>query len=96
MNYPTVLTVAAVSYLSGSIPFGYILVRIFQGIDVRSIGSGNRATNVARTGGKGLAIATLLLDVFKAGCPFFLCCIFRAFLLPATRNCIPSLRFPHS
>jgi len=73
MNYPTVLTVAAVSYLSGSIPFGYILVRIFQGIDVRSIGSGNiGATNVARTGGKGLAMATLLLDVFKGWLPVFL------------------------
>jgi len=50
----------------GSIPFGYILVRLFTGADVRSQGSGNiGATNVARTGRKGLAIATLALDAVK-------------------------------
>lgn len=55
-----------VSYLLGSIPFGYMLVRIFRGQDVRQTGSGNiGATNVARTGSKGLAIATLFLDAFK-------------------------------
>jgi acyl phosphate:glycerol-3-phosphate acyltransferase len=55
-----------VSYLLGSIPFGYLLVRIFRGEDVRRTGSGNiGATNVARTGSKGLAIATLLLDALK-------------------------------
>jgi glycerol-3-phosphate acyltransferase PlsY len=73
MNLPTWIAVAVVSYLLGSIPFGYILVRVFQGIDVRSIGSGNiGATNVARTGGNGLAIATLVLDVFKGWLPVFL------------------------
>jgi glycerol-3-phosphate acyltransferase PlsY len=73
MSYPTLITVAVCAYLLGSIPFGYILVRVFQGIDVRSIGSGNiGATNVARTGGKGLAIATLALDVFKGWLPVFL------------------------
>jgi glycerol-3-phosphate acyltransferase PlsY len=73
MNYPTPIAVAAVSYLFGSIPFGYLLVRLFQGIDVRSIGSGNiGATNVARTGGKGLAIATLVLDALKGWLPVFL------------------------
>jgi glycerol-3-phosphate acyltransferase PlsY len=73
MNYSTLIAVAAGSYLLGSIPFGYILVRLFQGIDVRSIGSGNiGATNVARTGGKGLAIATLALDAFKGWLPVFL------------------------
>jgi acyl phosphate:glycerol-3-phosphate acyltransferase len=73
MNYSTLIAVAVCSYLLGSIPFGYILVRIFQGIDVRSIGSGNiGATNVARTGGKGLAIATLALDTFKGWLPVFL------------------------
>jgi acyl phosphate:glycerol-3-phosphate acyltransferase len=61
-----VLIIVAVSYLSGSIPFGYLLVRIFRGQDVRATGSGNiGATNVARTGSKGLAIATLLLDALK-------------------------------
>ena len=61
-----ILIVAAVSFLLGSIPFGYLLVRIFRGQDVRKTGSGNiGATNVARTGSKGLAIATLLLDALK-------------------------------
>lgn len=73
MNYSTLAAIAVGSYLFGSIPFGYILVRVFQGIDVRSIGSGNiGATNVARTGGKGLAITTLVLDAFKGWLPVFL------------------------
>ena len=60
------LIIVAVSYLLGSIPFGYLLVRIFRGEDVRQTGSGNiGATNVARTGSRGLAIATLLLDGLK-------------------------------
>lgn len=60
--------IALVSFLLGSIPFGYLLVRIFRGQDIRKTGSGNiGATNVARTGSKGLAIATLLLDGLK-GC----------------------------
>jgi glycerol-3-phosphate acyltransferase PlsY len=57
---------AVLAYLLGSIPFGYILVRLFLGADVRQTGSGNiGATNVARTGHKGLAVATLLLDILK-------------------------------
>ncbi len=73
MSYPTLIAIAVGSYLLGSIPFGYILVRVFQGIDVRLIGSGNiGATNVARSGGKGLAIATLVLDAFKGWLPVFL------------------------
>jgi len=61
-----VLVIAVVSYLLGSIPFGYLLVRIFRGQDVRQTGSGNiGATNVARTGSKWLAIATLVLDALK-------------------------------
>jgi glycerol-3-phosphate acyltransferase PlsY len=60
------IAIAVLSYLLGSIPFGYILVRMFVGVDVRDQGSGNiGATNVARTGAKGLAVATLLLDAFK-------------------------------
>lgn len=60
------IIIAVVSYLLGSIPFGYLLVRIFRGEDVRQTGSGNiGATNVARTGSKGLAVATLLLDALK-------------------------------
>ncbi len=60
------LIVAVVSYLLGSIPFGYLLVRIFRGEDIRQTGSGNiGATNVARSGAKGLSIATLALDAIK-------------------------------
>ena len=55
------------AYLLGSIPFGYLLVRFFRKEDIRAIGSGNiGATNVARSGAKGLGIATLLLDLGKA------------------------------
>jgi glycerol-3-phosphate acyltransferase PlsY len=55
------------AYLLGSIPFGYLLVRIFRHQDIRTTGSGNiGATNVARSGAKGLGIATLLLDCGKA------------------------------
>jgi glycerol-3-phosphate acyltransferase PlsY len=58
-------TVAAVGYLLGSIPFGYLLVRIFRGEDVRQSGSGNiGATNVSRKSPL-LGIATLLLDALK-------------------------------
>jgi acyl phosphate:glycerol-3-phosphate acyltransferase len=72
MNVSVLIAVIVCSYLLGSIPFGYILVRAFQGVDVRSIGSGNiGATNVARSGGKKLAIATFLLDAFKGWLPVF-------------------------
>ena len=58
------------SYLSGSIPFGLILTRLFGGQDVRKIGSGNiGATNVLRTGNRYLAATTLLLDIFKGYAP---------------------------
>jgi glycerol-3-phosphate acyltransferase PlsY len=58
--------IAFAGYLLGSIPFGFLLVKIFRGQDVRQTGSGNiGATNVARTGSKGLAIATLALDTLK-------------------------------
>lgn len=56
-----------IAYLLGSIPFGYLLVKIFRHQDIRATGSGNiGATNVARSGAKGLGIATLLLDCGKA------------------------------
>src|SRR5438445_1014428 len=61
---PAFLTMV-VSYLLGSIPFGFLLVRIFRGADIRQTGSGNiGATNVARTS-PVLGIVTLLLDGFK-------------------------------
>jgi acyl phosphate:glycerol-3-phosphate acyltransferase len=55
-----------IGYLLGSIPFGLILTRLGGTADIRSIGSGNiGATNVLRTGRKGLAAATLLCDMLK-------------------------------
>lgn len=61
---------ALIAYLFGSIPFGLLLTR-FAGLgDIRSIGSGNiGATNVLRTGNKGLAALTLLLDALKGTVP---------------------------
>jgi glycerol-3-phosphate acyltransferase PlsY len=54
------------AYLLGSIPFGYLLVRVFLKQDIRASGSGNiGATNVARAGARGLGVATLLLDLSK-------------------------------
>jgi glycerol-3-phosphate acyltransferase PlsY len=61
----TFVLTAAYSYLLGSIPFGYLLVRAFCGQDVRQTGSGNiGATNVSRTS-PGLGVLTLVLDGFK-------------------------------
>ena len=62
----TTALAALFGYLLGSIPFGLILTRMAGGPDVRTIGSGNiGATNVLRTGRKGLAAATLLCDILK-------------------------------
>jgi glycerol-3-phosphate acyltransferase PlsY len=62
---PWILSIS-LAYLLGSIPFGYLLVLIFRHEDVRAQGSGNiGATNVARSGAKGLGVATLLLDLGK-------------------------------
>ena len=60
------LLIVAASYLLGSIPTGYLLVRFFRKQDIRTLGSGNiGATNVIRSGAKGLGAATFLLDVLK-------------------------------
>lgn len=60
-------------YLLGSIPFGLLLTRLTGGPDIREIGSGNiGATNVLRTGNKGIAALTLLLDAGKAAGAGFL------------------------
>ena len=64
------LTIGIISYLMGSIPFGFILTQIFLKKDIREIGSGNiGATNVLRTGNKFIGYSTLLLDVIKAVVP---------------------------
>ncbi len=60
------LVVLLVAYLVGGIPFGYLLVKLKTGEDVRSKGSGNiGATNVLRTTGRAIAVVTLLLDIAK-------------------------------
>ena len=62
-----------IAYLIGSVPFGVILTRLGGAGDLRQIGSGNiGATNVLRTGRKGLALATLALDVLKGALPVWL------------------------
>jgi glycerol-3-phosphate acyltransferase PlsY len=64
--FPNGLIALAIGYLFGSIPFGMILTRMAGTQDLRSIGSGNiGATNVLRTGRKGLAAATLVGDMLK-------------------------------
>ena len=66
MNAGTAIITLAGAYLLGSVPFGLLLTRLTGAGDLRSIGSGNiGATNVLRTGRKGLAAATLLLDLAK-------------------------------
>ena len=65
-----VLIISILSYLMGSIPFGFILTKIFLKKDIRDIGSGNiGATNALRTGNKSLGYGTLFLDVIKAVIP---------------------------
>jgi len=68
MEYMPFLFAAIVGYLLGSIPFGLFITKAAGLGDIRQVGSGNiGATNVLRTGRKDLALATLLLDSFKAG-----------------------------
>jgi glycerol-3-phosphate acyltransferase PlsY len=65
-TYPHILLALAFGYLLGSIPFGLVLTKLTGGPDLRAIGSGNiGATNVLRTGRKGLAAATLIGDMLK-------------------------------
>src|ERR1700761_1086570 len=60
------LAIVVTAYLLGSIPTGYLLVRFFRKQDIRTLGSGNiGATNVMRSGAKGLGAATFLLDALK-------------------------------
>ncbi len=77
------LLIAAVTYLLGSIPTGYLLVRIFRHEDIRSVGSGNiGATNVLRTVGKGLGAATFLLDMLKGSTAVWVGGLIGSMLIP--------------
>ena len=65
-----ILVLGIICYLIGSIPFGYILTKIFLKKDIRDIGSGNiGATNALRTGNKTVGYATLFFDIVKAVIP---------------------------
>lgn len=78
-DYLTIAALVVGGYLLGSIPFGVILTRLFGAGDLRTIGSGNiGATNVLRTGRKGLAAATLLLDAAKGA----VAAVLAGFLVP--------------
>jgi len=64
------IVIAFVSYLMGSIPFGFVLTKVFLKKDIRDIGSGNiGATNALRTGNKFVGYITLILDISKAVIP---------------------------
>ena len=64
------LTISIISYLMGSIPFGFLLTKFFLKKDIREIGSGNiGATNALRTGNKFIGYLTLILDIIKAVIP---------------------------
>ena len=74
--WPYILTAFIGGYSIGSVPFGLVFTKLSGLGDIRDIGSGNiGATNVLRTGKKGIAAATLLADILKgafaalAGCP---------------------------
>ena len=65
-----VLIISILSYLMGSVPFGFILTKFFLKKDIRDIGSGNiGATNALRAGNKSLGYGTLFLDIIKAIIP---------------------------
>ena len=70
----TYLVAGLLAYLLGSIPFGYLLMRFFRKEDIREKGSGNiGATNVIRSGAKGLGAITFLFDVLKGYVAVLLC-----------------------
>ena len=81
MDYAEILRqlalVAAASYLIGSIPTGYIIVKLFTGQDIRTIGSGSTgATNVKRVMGKKWFFIVMLLDALKGALPVVLTALY--------------------
>ncbi len=72
-RFDLLLVQALIGYLCGALPWGLWLGRWFKGVDVRTLGSGNLgATNVYRSLGPGLGVATLLLDALKGALPVLL------------------------
>ena len=69
---PTIITIilsALIGYLFGAVPFGYILVRLTKGIDLREFGSGRTGgTNAFRAAGIPVGVMTAILDVLKGAC----------------------------
>ena len=85
MSALTYILVGLAAYLLGSIPFGYILVRLFLNEDIRTRGSGNiGATNVVRSGAKKLGALTFLLDACKGFAAVWLAS--RIFFVPGLAN----------
>ena len=83
MPLATFMIVAA-AYLLGSIPNGYLLIRLFRHEDIREVGSGNiGATNVLRSGGKGLGAVTFLLDMLKGCAAVYLGALLGVLLAPS-------------
>ena len=83
-----ILLIGIVCYLMGSIPFGFILTKIFLKKDIRKIGSGNiGATNALRTGNKFIGYSTLILDILKAVVPVIYVKIFYQDLLYIASLC---------
>ena len=84
-----ILIIGVVAYLMGSIPFGFLLTKIFLKKDIREIGSGNiGATNALRTGNNFIGYATLFLDVLKAVLPVLYIKIYFSDFLYLTSLCI--------
>ncbi len=81
LSLPQVIWLSTFAYFSGSIPFGFLLVRWFKGKNIRQMGSTNiGATNVAQSSSKALGVLTLILDAGKGYVPV---AIAISFLLPA-------------
>ena len=84
-----IFLIGIISYLMGSIPFGFILAKIFLKKDIREIGSGNiGATNALRTGNKTLGYSTLILDILKAIIPVIYIKIFYQDFLYIASLCV--------
>ena len=83
-----ILLIGILCYLMGSIPFGFVLTKIFLKKDIRKIGSGNiGATNALRTGNKIIGYSTLILDILKAVVPVIYVKIFYQDLLYIASLC---------